>query len=101
MNQSHTEALENPNRVQQGREGKLTMFTDNLTGRRDETHDHQTDKGNSEARGDGPFAADTVGNTAGNAETDNRGKTAENCQDHGGAGNRLQMIDDIVSYIGA
>ena len=101
MHQRHPKALENPDRIEQRRKGKFSAFTDRTSGRSHKAHHDEAEEGDGETGGDGPLAADPVGDAAGDRKADNRSQTAQNREDHGGTGRGLEMIDDIIADVGA
>ena len=94
MHQRHAEALDRPYREEKAREGILAVNTGDSAGGSYEGHYYQRYEGNHEAGGDGPFAADLVRDAAGDAKTDDRRKAADNREEHGGAGDGIQIIDE-------
>ena len=101
MHERHSEALENPDDIEQSREGEFSARTDRVARRGYKAHHHETEKGNGKTGGDGPLAPDPVGDTAGYRKAQHRSQTAENREDHGRARRGLKMINDIVSDVGA
>ena len=103
MHQGHAEALQHPDHIEKRGEGELPVGGPggDAVGGPHEAHDDQARKGDHKAGGDGPFPAYLFGDGAGDGKADHRGETAQNGQDHGGAGDGFQIVDDVVADVGA
>ena len=101
VHKRHAEALDRPDDEQQRRERKLAARADDLSGGRGKAHDDETDERARKAAGDRPLAADLLGDRSGGGKADDGGETAEDREDHRGARNAVEIVNDIVSDVRA
>ena len=101
MHESHAKAFDCPDRKEKLGEGKLSVCPCDVVGRCNKAHDNQSEEGNGKPAGNRPLPADFVGNGTCSCKTDDAGKPADDGENHGGAGNRLEIIDNVIADIGS
>ena len=101
MNEAHSEALDDPYDVEKRREAVLAVLADDLAGGRDEAHKKHAENGERKTRRNSPLSADLIRDAARDGKAENGGKTADDCEGRGGAGGRAEVVDNVVSDVGA
>ena len=100
MHQSHAEALQRPDHIEQNREAQLHALLKLAQGT-DEAHQDQAEEGDDKAGRDRPLAADLIGNKAGDGKAHHGGEAADDDHGVGVLGAGIQEVDHVVADVGA
>ena len=100
MYKCHPKPFDCPYCKEQFGERKLSVYSGNNMGRSNRAHDEKSEESNGKTGGNGPFAADFIGNRTSRGKTDNTRQTADDGEDHRCTGDRLQIVNHIVADIG-